>query len=80
MIRQALVHAPALSLHEAAMLPALSPETPRNLLPSHAGLDFRTGSVDAGGRPVDNPIRRGSMAGRAILHYVRSASAQRQRR
>lgn len=80
MLRQHAVHAPALSLNEAAMLPAIWPEAPRNLLLSHAGLDFRTGAVDAGGRPVDNPIRRGSMAGRAILHHVRSASARRQRR
>ena len=80
MLRKHAVHAPALSLNEAAMLPAIWPEAPRNLLMPYTGLDFRTGPVDGGGLPVDSAKRRGSMAGRAILHYIRSAPAQRQRR
>ncbi len=71
---------PALSWQEAALLPALTPETPRNLLIPTGPLDFRTGSVDGGGRPVDNPAHRGTMAGRALLSYIRNAPAGRQGR
>lgn len=74
------VHAPALTLQEAAMLPALARETPRNLLIPFGSLDYRTGPVDAGAQPVDNRMRRGTMAGRALLAYIRSAPARRQRR
>ncbi len=83
MNRTYAVHAPALSLQEAAMLPALPARqgTPRNLLIPSGHLDFRTGHVDGGGYPVDNfSPRWGSMAGRALLNYVKSASAQRRRR
>jgi len=63
------VHAPALSLPEAAMLPAL----PRNLvLP-----DRRTYyPMPKPGQTVDNP-RRGSMAGRAILTHIKNAPPKR---
>lgn len=55
---------PALSLAEAAMLPAM-------MRPG--------GAVDGGGRPVDNS-RRGSMCGLALLAHVKSAPARRRRR
>ena len=78
------VHAPALSLQEAAMLPALpGPERgrPRNLLIPTGHLDFRAEQVDRGAQPVDNlPARRGTMAGRALLRYVENAPAGRRRR
>ena len=74
------VHVPALSVQEAAMLPALVRETPRNLLIPYGRLDYRSGPVDAGAQPVDNRTRRGTMAGRALLAYIRSAPARRQRR
>ena len=80
MMRTMALHAPALTRQEAAMLPALTPETPRNVLLPLRGLDFRPAALDPGGRPVDNRIRRGTMAGRALLSYVKSAPARRQRR
>ncbi len=61
------------------MLPALTRELPRNLLVPRGHLDFRAAAVDAGAQPVDNPRRRGSMVGRALLTYIKSAPAQRQR-
>ena len=71
--RSYAVHAPALSLHEAAMLPALEASPPRNLLlPDH-----RTYTpVLQGGQSPAQP-RRGSMAGRAVLTYIKSAPAKR---
>lgn len=75
------VHAPALSLVEAAMLPALPAPGPGNLLIPTAHLDFRQAAVDGGGRPVDNfPPSRGTMVGRALLTYVKNTPAQRRRR
>lgn len=71
--RTYLAHTPALSLQEAAMLPAL----PRNMLIPTRGLDFRRGAVDGMPQPS---VRRGTMAGRALLTYVKSAPAQRRRR
>jgi len=66
--RSYAVHAPALSLPEAAMLPALPREAvlPRNLvLP-----DRRTYyAMPKPGQLVDN-AKRGSMAGRAVLKAV----------
>ncbi len=63
------VHAPALSLPEAAMLPAL-PKEPESAIPRNLILpDRRTYHpmpAPGGGHPVDN-IRRGSVAGRAVL-------------
>ena len=77
-------HAPALSLQEAALLPALpapAPAKPRNLLIPQGHLDVRQGNVDDGGGVVDNfPPRRGSMAGRALLAYVKNAPARRRKR
>ena len=72
------VHAPALSLPEAAMLPALpkasQPALPRNLLLP----DRRTYQP----MPLPEQMqamsgRKGSMAGRAILTYIKNAPAQR---
>ena len=63
--RSYAVHAPALSLPEAAMLPALERSMPRNLLLP----DRRTYHP----MPVEKPaeaVRRGSMAGRAVLAMV----------
>ena len=77
--RSYAVHAPALSLPEAAMLPALAkerePVIPRSLvLP-----DRRTyypmpapGTGQTAGR-----VRRGSMAGRAVLTYIQNAPPKR---
>ena len=63
------VHAPALSLPEAAMLPAL----PRNLvLPDHRVYY----PMPKPGQIVDN-VRRGSMAGRAVLSHIKNAPTQR---
>lgn len=62
------VHAPALSLPEAAMLPAMEADNlPRNLVMP----DRRTyyPMPAPGGQPVDN-AQRGSMAGRAVLRMV----------
>ena len=72
------VHTPALSLPEAAMLPALSREAalPRNLILP----DRRTYyPMPQPGQIVDPP-RRGSMAGRAVLQHIKNAPAQRPRR
>lgn len=84
-VRTYAVHAPALSLQEAAMLPAqpggAQAGMPRNLLISRANLDFRHGAVDGcGGNTAHSPGRRGTMAGRALLRYVENASADRRRR
>ncbi len=67
------VHAPALSLPEAAMLPALAGEEllPRNLLLP----DRRTYHPMPPKLQPEAP-RRGSMAGRAVLAYVKNAPAQ----
>lgn len=62
------VHAPALSLPEAAMLPAIETDhLPRNLvLP-----DRRTYyPMPAPAGPIVDNVRRGSMAGRAVLRMV----------
>ena len=68
--RSYAVHAPALSLPEAAMLPAL----PRVGMPSNLVLPDRRiyhpmPDAPIGGRPADN-LRRGSMAGRGVLRMV----------
>lgn len=78
--RTMVARMPALSLYEAAMLPALAPETPRNLLLPQTGLAFQPVVQEAGGRSVDNRALRGMMAGRALLAHVRNASARRRRR
>lgn len=70
--RTMALHMPALSRQEAVMLPALMPEMPQNLLIPFGALDYRAA-------PVDN-VRRGTMAGRALLTYIKSAPARRQRR
>ncbi len=75
-MRMIAARAPALSLPEAALLPALPREwqplrasIPSNLMIPNRGLHFVP--VDRGGRPVDNAARgRGSMAGRAVLRMV----------
>ena len=69
-MRTYAVHAPALSLPEAAMLPALEADLPRNLILP----DRRTYSPMP--KPVQ-PTRRGSMAGRAVLTYIKNVPAQR---
>lgn len=63
------VHAPALSWVEAAMLPAIERETvPRNLvLPDRRTYHAMPAQHDIA--PADN-MRRGSMAGRAVLRMV----------
>lgn len=72
------VHVPALSLPEAAMLPALPKEqittVPRNLvLP-----DRRTyHPMPAPQREQMGERRKGSMAGRAVLAYIKNAPPQR---
>lgn len=54
------VHVPALSLHEAAMLPALEVrQRPRS-------------AADSAERTAMTEVRR-SMAGRAVLTYIKSA-------
>ncbi len=62
------VHAPALSLPEAAMLPALQREAalPRNLILP----DRRTYYPIPDRRDVPPAPKRGSMAGRAVLTAV----------
>ena len=74
------VHAPALSLPEAAMLPALAREDalPRNLVLPDRRTYFPMPTPERG-QPVDN-LRSGSMAGRAVLTYVKNAPAQRPKR
>lgn len=64
-------HAPALARQEAALLPAMRRGLPRNLLPPTPNLRFRPAVEEAPAsahqaEPV--PRRRGSAAGRAILH------------
>lgn len=71
---------PALTLAEAAMLPALPGETPRNLLIPRPEPEKRPLLPENGGQVVDNPVRRGTMAGRALLRHIQNASARRQRR
>ena len=63
--------APALARQEAALLPAMRRGLPRNLLPPTPNLRFRPAVEEAPAsahqaEPV--PRRRGSAAGRAILH------------
>lgn len=67
--RSYAVHAPALSLPEAAMLPALErDQLPRNLvLPDRR--TYYPMPAPGRGQPVDI-IRRGSMAGRGVLRMV----------
>lgn len=72
------VHAPALSLPEAAMLPALPkeqlPAVPRNLmLPDRR----KYHPMPAPQREQPAQLRRGSMAGRAVLSCIKNAPAQR---
>lgn len=80
LMRTMAFHMPALTRQEAAMLPALTPEWPHNLLMPQTGLDFRPVIPADSGEPGDNAVRRGTMAGRALLTYVKSAPARRQRR
>ena len=72
-----MVHAPALSLPEAAMLPALAGEEllPRNLL-----LPDRRIYHPMPQMLQPEPPRRGSMAGRAVLAYIKNAPVQRRER
>ncbi len=63
--RSYAVHAPALSLPEAAMLPALERTLPRNLILP----DRRTYHPMPAAMQTTVP-RRGSMAGRAVLKAV----------
>ena len=77
--RTMALHTPALSLQEAAMQPALMPEMRQNLLIPFGPLDYRAVPVDGGAQLVDN-VRRGTLAGRALLTYIKSAPARRQRR
>lgn len=64
------VHAPALSLPEAAMLPAMeSDNLPRNLVLPDRRTYYPMPSVLECARPVDNSPH-GSMAGRAVLRMV----------
>ena len=72
-----MVHTPALSLPEAAMLPALAGEEslPRNLLLP----DRRIYHPMPQSLPAQAP-RRGSMAGRAVLACIKSAPVQRRER
>ena len=68
--RSYAVHAPALSLPEAAMLPAL-PKTetlPRNLVLPDRRTYYPMPSLE---QTVDN-LKRGSMAGRAVLTHIKS--------
>ena len=68
--RSYAVHAPALSLPEAARLPAIERNTkPFNLVLPDRRMYYPMPDVTKGGRPVDN-LRRGSMAGRAVLRMV----------
>ncbi len=74
------VHAPALSLPEAAMLPAMEANTlPRNLVLPDRRTYYPMPPVQPTAQPVDN-CRRGSMAGRAALNHIKNASAQRPKR
>ena len=62
-------HAPALAPQEAALLPAMRQGLPRNLLPPTPTLRFRPAVEEApASQPESAPRRRGSAAGRAILH------------
>lgn len=63
------VHAPALSLPEAAMLPAMeSDHLPRNLVLPDRRTYYPMPAPDRG-QPVDN-LPRGTMAGRSVLRMV----------
>ncbi len=74
------VHAPALSLPEAAMLPAMEAHNlPRNLVLPDRRTYYPMPPVHSGAQLVDNH-RRGSMAGRAVLNHIKNASAQRPKR
>ena len=79
MMRMMAAQMPALSLPEAAMLPALTPGMPRNLLLPQNGLVFQPVQPGYGGLLVDN-VQRGTMAGRAALNHAANAPARRQRR
>ncbi len=61
------VHAPALSLQEAAMLPAISREVRSNLPGNLILPDRRTYHPMPPPRSAAPERRRGSMAGRAVL-------------
>lgn len=64
-------HAPALARQEAAMLPAMRRGLPRNLLPPTPTLRFRPAVEEtpaSAHQAGSAPRRRGSAAGRAILH------------
>ncbi len=63
------VHAPALSLQEAAMLPAL-PQPPQPALPRNLRLPDRRTYYPMPPLPAEPALRRGSMAGRAVLRAV----------
>lgn len=74
-LRFAAARAPAVSLAEAAMLPALPrtvPGMPQNLRVPRDASAFRPmpGVQNGGGAADHAPRRRGSMAGRAILKMV----------
>ena len=74
------VHAPALSLPEAAMLPAMEAyNLPRNLVLPDRRTYYPMPPVPSGAQPVDHH-RRGTMAGRAALNHVKNVSAQRPKR
>ena len=72
MKRIAQAHAPATLPQEAALLPALparKSSKPRNLMIPPPDLVFRpVVAEDASKAPQVHPSRRGSAAGRAILH------------
>ena len=64
-------HAPALARQEAALLPAMRRGLPRNLLPPTPNLRFHPAVEKAAASTCQEapaPRRRGSAAGRAILH------------
>jgi len=63
--RSYAVHAPALSLPEAAMLPALEHTLPRNLILPDGRMYHPMPAL----KPV-MVVRRGSMAGRGVLKMV----------
>lgn len=74
------VHAPALSLPEAAMLPAMEAHNlPRNLVLPDKRTYYPIPPVQSGVQPVENH-RRGTMTGRAALNHIKNASAQRPKR
>lgn len=73
------VHAPALSLPEAAMLPAMEADNlPRNLVLPDRRTYFPMPPAQPDGRIADRP--KGSMAGRAVLNYIKNAPTRRSER